>query len=107
MCNKCSSYGLVAGSSFDLHIRYDLSKYKVQKEVEAMIDAEKPMLLIGSPPCTKFSNLQNLVLAKGLAPEQRDQFDFDLAKATKHINFWGNSTTGRERKSAITYTSIN
>ena len=47
----------------------------------------RPMLLIGSPPCTKFSILQKLLLAKGLAPEQRDKFDYELAKATKHINF--------------------
>ena len=87
VCARCTRHGLVAGSSFDLHTGYDLSKYKVQREVEAKIDAEQPELLIGSPPCTKFSILQNLVRAKGLTHEQRDKFERDLAQAVKHVNF--------------------
>ena len=66
---------MVSGSSFDLHTGYNLSKYKVQKKAGAMIDAENPMVLIGFPPCTKFSILQRFVPAKGLAPEHRDKFD--------------------------------
>ena len=87
ICLKCERHGLVAGSSLDLHTGYDLSKYKVQKEVEAIIEKEQPMLLVGSPPCTKFSILQNLVIAKGLTDQQRDKFEIELAQAVRHINF--------------------
>ena len=80
ICLKCERHGLVAGSSFDLHTGYDLSKYSVQKEVEAIIEKEQPKLLVGSPPCTKFSILQNLVIAKGLTDQQRDKFEIELAQ---------------------------
>ena len=64
VCKRCGQHGLAPGSSFDLHTGYDLGRYAVQQEVEKVIDEEDPDLLIGSPPCTKFSILQNLVRAK-------------------------------------------
>ena len=55
VCARCELHGLVPGSSFDLHTGFDLGRYAVQREVEKAIDEEYSNLLIGSPPCTKFS----------------------------------------------------
>ena len=39
---------------------WDLGCRKVQSRVIKMIEQDKPLFIIGSPPCTVFSNLQNL-----------------------------------------------
>ena len=83
VCARCEQHGLVPGSSFDLRTGHDLSRYSVQREVEKAIDEEDPDLLIGSPPCTKFSILQNLARAKGLTDEQRERFDIELGQAVR------------------------
>ncbi len=63
---------LVAGSTFDLRadvdgIRWDFSKPLDRKRAWERIRAEEPFLVIGSPPCTMFSSLQNLSATKGTA----------------------------------------
>ncbi len=63
---------LVAGSTFDLHAdvdgtRWDFSKAQDRKLALERIRAEEPFLVIGSPPCTMFSSLQNLSATKGTA----------------------------------------
>jgi hypothetical protein len=62
--------GLVAGSTFDLHadaagVRWDFAKPQDRKRAWERIRAEEPFLIIGSPPCTMFSTLQNLNAKKG------------------------------------------
>ena len=57
------------------------------REVEARIDAEQATLIIGSPPCTKFSVLQNLVRSQFVTPEQEEKIQIDLGKAARHITF--------------------
>ena len=84
---RCERHGLVPGLSFDLQTGYDLSRYSVQREVEKKIDEVDPDLLIGSPPCTKFSILQKSVRAKGLTDQQQEKFEVGLGQATRHINF--------------------
>ena len=64
--------GLVAGSTFDLHadvdgVRWDFDKPQDRKRAWERIRAEEPFLVIGSPPCTMFSSLQNLSATKGTA----------------------------------------
>ena len=45
-------------------------------------------MLIGSPPCTKFSILMNLLLGrKDLTPERRAQFYAEPEVAVEQINF--------------------
>ena len=77
VCARFERHGLVPGSSFDLRNGFDLRRYPIQRQVESIIEQEDPDLVIGSPPCTKFSILQNLVLAKGLTDEQRDRFEIE------------------------------
>ena len=83
MCNK---YGLIAGSSYDLRDGYDLSDEKVQSKVLREINAQRPRLVIGSPPCTWFSRLMQLnIHVQG--PEWYEKFKIEKAKARKHIQF--------------------
>jgi hypothetical protein len=62
--------GLVAGSTFDLRadeagVTWDFTRPADRKRAWERLRAEKPFLVIGSPPCTMFSRLQlNLNSAK-------------------------------------------
>ena len=82
----CVKYGLVAGDSFDLRDGYDLSDEKVQAMVVSRIRKSRPLLVIGSPPCTCFSRIQQFNLhIQG--PEWAERFAADNVKATLHIEF--------------------
>ena len=55
--------GLVAGTTFDLRPNsdgdaYDLLDPKDRAKVRSIIRTEKPYLVIGSPPCTEFTQMQ-------------------------------------------------
>ena len=68
------SYGglqLKPGWSLDLTLNdpmtgepWDLSKAEVRQRVRKLVIETKPFMLIGSPPCTLFSTLQNLSKGK-------------------------------------------
>ena len=51
-----------------------------------MVRARAPYLIICSPPCTKFSNLQNLNKAIN-GPEWLANFEIELEKAKRHVRF--------------------
>jgi hypothetical protein len=64
--------GLTAGSTFDLYadvegVSWDFQKPEDRKRAWERIRAEEPFLVIGSPPCTMFSSLQNLNVKKDTA----------------------------------------
>ena len=66
---------LAAGSTFDLTAnvngeRWDFSKPSDRKRAFDKIRAEEPYLVIGSPPCTMFSSMQNMNKQKGKAEWQ-------------------------------------
>ena len=87
---EAAKHNLRGGYSFDLTVPdkdgyvWDFSQPECRKRAWAKIVKSKPFLLIGSPPCTAFSNLQNL---------QRDQpggdakVDAWIEKAKVHIEF--------------------
>ena len=62
---------------------WDLSDRRVQRKVKALVRATEPFCIIGSPPCTAFSALQEL------SRKKRDPrvvgAEFDAARA--HIKF--------------------
>ena len=58
----CKKNHRVPDYSFDLRIGYDLSDENMQALVMDKIDKSRPALVIGSPPCTMFSRLQQLNL---------------------------------------------
>ena len=87
------SYGgiqLKPGWSLDLTLNdpmtgepWDLSKLEVRKRVKKLVIETKPFMLIGSPPCTLFSALQNLSKDK----RNKEKFEKEMIIARKHIQF--------------------
>ena len=53
-------YGLTAGTSMDLTTGGEFDTQADRTSAEKIIYEEKPMLLVGSPPCTYMSILQEL-----------------------------------------------
>ncbi len=84
---KAGDHGIVQGSAFDLQNGWDLNDKKQQKEVERQIELEKPTLLIGSPPCVRFSILMNLLMSKDISPERRSKFHEELDEAIEQLRF--------------------
>ena len=58
--SEAAKFGLVAGDAMDLTTGWDFTRQDHQMEAERRIDEQKPLVLIGSPPCTAFSQLQSL-----------------------------------------------
>ena len=53
---------LVAGTVIDCKVNphLDLTSSQVRQEVATLIEREDPLFLIGAPPCTVFSSMQNI-----------------------------------------------
>ena len=62
---------------------WDLSKRNVRERVLRLVQETKPFMLIGSPPCTAFSSLQNL-RRQGRDPARMAK---ELEDAKKHVRF--------------------
>ena len=62
---------------------WDMGKREVRNRVRQLVQETKPFMLIGSPPCTMFSSLQNL------KKYTRDpaRFAEKVENAKKHIRF--------------------
>ena len=54
---KC---GLEPGDAMDLTTGWDFTRQDHRLEAEKRVDEQKPLVLIGSPPCTAFSQLQSM-----------------------------------------------
>ena len=80
-------HGLVQGAAFDLQNGWDLNDEKQRLKMEKILDEQKPTLLIGSPPCVKFSILMNLLMGKNLSSERRAQFHQELDEAISQLRF--------------------
>ena len=86
VARACMSSGLIGGSSLDLRTGWDFTKPSHQAAAVMLVKSEAPLLLVGSPPCTKFSNLQNLNLAfRG--DEWKNKFLVDREKDVEHLKF--------------------
>ena len=53
-------FGLKAGEAWDLTTGWDFTKRSHRELAEKYQGERKPLVLIGSPPCTPFSQLQIL-----------------------------------------------
>ena len=80
----CSKYNLTPGDSFDLRDGYDLSDERTQALVISRIKKSQPSMVIGSPPCTMFSRLQQLNLHVH-GDSWKAKFEKEKQKAVKHI----------------------
>ena len=82
----CHKYQLIKGDSFDLRTGFDLSDPAVQQRVSKRIVETDAVLVILSPPCTKFSTLQALNLHIN-GPEWAAAFAVEKEKAIAHIEY--------------------
>ena len=57
---EAKKFGLKPGEAWDLTNGWDFNKKDHREKAEKYIDEEEPLVLIGSPPCTPFSQLQSL-----------------------------------------------
>lgn len=101
--SKANQFGLQPGFAIDLEVvknkngeHWDLSREEDQKELESLLDKEKPEYLLGSPPCEAFSPLQNL--SKGKRSEEENEAI--LERGRKHLriavkSYWRQLEEGR------------
>ena len=57
---EAKKYGLIPGEAWDLTEGWDFTLKSHREAAHRYQDEKQPMLLIGSPPCTPFSQLQTL-----------------------------------------------
>ena len=84
----CSRFGLEPGSAMDLHTGYDFDTQADRNRAVRKVLTEKPKLLIGSPPCTYVSVLQEL--NKWINRDNQewlDRFELNRQKAIRHVEF--------------------
>ena len=81
-------FGLVAGASLDLTNGYDSEKREDREKAWKKVVEDKPAMVVGSPPCTMFSLLQELNLAvHGKNAEWMKKFEERKTIAVRHIEF--------------------
>ena len=82
------SMGLVGGNSLDLRTCWDLSNSAQQARALQLIKDSSPKVVVGSPPGTKFSIIQNLNRHLHQDdPEWNARFNDEVKKATDHLRF--------------------
>ena len=84
----CKEYGLSPGVAMDLKNGYDSDCAADRNRVREMLDEDEPLLMVGSPPCTCFSMLQEL--NKHSHRDDIDwqiQFKLNVEKALRHVLF--------------------
>ena len=65
---------------------WDFDKAENRRRAVEKIRADKPALVIGSPPCTVFSQLQRLNLSMQ-SQKWKDQYDIRRQQAIRHVEF--------------------
>ena len=84
----CKAFGLEPGSSMDLTNGWDFDLGEHRRRAVRQLREEKPTLLIGSPPCTQFSILQNLNKHNNRNnKEWMEKFRAAREKAVRHVRF--------------------
>ena len=72
----------------DLTNCWDFNREDHERQAWSRVRDEAPYLLIGSPPCTYFSVLQELnKVVHGDKPGWQAKFDIEEDKAIKHVEF--------------------
>ena len=81
-------FGLVAVSSMDLTNGWDFTRSDHRRAAWIQIEKEDPYLLVGSPPCTWFSVLQELNLhVNRNNPAWRVKYEAEKVKTIQHVIF--------------------
>ena len=86
MLKLCKKHELTPGCSLDFTNGYDFDKAADRERAWEIIKRDKPHTVVGSPPCTYFSALQELnkCLCKD-APVWMEKCDDNLRKVKRHI----------------------
>ena len=83
-----TKFGLVPGNSLDLTDGWDFEIPAHRQKAWQLVKETAPFVVIGSPPCTMFSNLQQLNLhIHRNDPAWLRNFEEQKAKARGHIDF--------------------
>ncbi len=77
---EARKYGLEPGEAMGLTTGWDFNLRSHQEMLEQYIDDHKPLVVIGSPPCTPFSQLQTF------RPDSRNKRE-KLAEGIKYMEF--------------------
>ena len=84
----CADYGLQPGSSPDLTNGWDFKMEEHREEAKRRMREEAPRLVIGSPPCITFSNLQAMNPIHKSGDEQaREAYRQIIKEAVQHMEF--------------------
>ena len=90
VCQEAASRHLQPGWSLDLTTKdpatgehWDLSQPKIQSRVRKLVRDTQPYCIIGSPPCTPFSPLQEIGRARRDPKVMADELD----RGKAHIRF--------------------
>ena len=73
-------FGLEVGDAMDLTTGWDFNKEEHRVMAEERLEKQKPLVLIGSPPCVAFSQLQTLI------PDSKRKAQ-QLAEGIRHMEF--------------------
>ena len=57
---QAKKFGLEVGDAWDLTTGWDFNNPSHRAAAERYVEEKKPLVIIGSPPCTPFSQLQTL-----------------------------------------------
>ena len=79
-----SQRGLNAGWSMDVRNGWDFNDPKQRARAIDTLETTKPLLLVGSPPCTMFSTIMRLWNIKKMAPEV---LKARMKEAILHVTF--------------------
>ena len=83
-----AKFGLTPGSSLDLTNGWNFELEEDRRKAWKLIKETEPYVIIGSPPCTLFSNLQQLNLHLHRDdPVWLERFESEKLKAIGHIDF--------------------
>ena len=79
-------FGLAPGHSLDLTNGWNFAEPEARERAWKLIKQSKPYVVIGSPPCTMFSRLQELNCHMHREdPNWLQEFEWLKARAVKHI----------------------
>ena len=59
--SEAAKFGLMAGEAMDLTTGWGFNRKEDRDKAEEYVGKVKPLVLIGSPPCVAFSQLQSLI----------------------------------------------
>ena len=82
---RAGVFGMIPGTAFDLRTDWDLSGNVQAQRCWDKVEREDPYLLVGSPICKAFCQLQ--ALRPPNSPESWKQFQELLQKSLKHLSF--------------------